>query len=242
MEFLSLVWAIEKLHYYIDGSVFKEYRGNNTIVNKAGNIHNNAYGLRRWVLPNTPENPAYIPTSEEPQIPIEGINITDLGAEFFEEVREIYKQDKNGHILTYLLAKDCKDAVLANSLDDIWKKSYDNGGFHLFDGIISHGSKHTCGMVLCSRMLINTILLEFHDKIYSGHVSEEITMERIKTCAWLPSWRKDVIEYFHNCDRCQKANKSIGKRSGLIIHIQEPGTPWEVVHMDWVTALQPGGD
>ncbi|MBW0585391.1 hypothetical protein O181_125106 [Austropuccinia psidii MF-1] len=97
-------------------------------------------------------------------------------------------------------------------------------------------------MVLCSRMLINTILLECHDNIYSGHLSEDRTMERIKTCAWWPSWRKDVIEYFHSCDRCQKANKATGKRFGLMIHIQEPSTPWEVVHMDWVTALPPGGD
>ncbi|MBW0548868.1 hypothetical protein O181_088583 [Austropuccinia psidii MF-1] len=27
-----------------------------------------------------------------------------------------------------------------------------------------------------------------------------------------------------------------------MIHIQEPSTPWEVVHMDWLTALPPGGD
>ncbi|MBW0519469.1 hypothetical protein O181_059184 [Austropuccinia psidii MF-1] len=27
-----------------------------------------------------------------------------------------------------------------------------------------------------------------------------------------------------------------------MIHIQEPSTPWEVAHMDWVTALPPGGD
>ncbi|MBW0585351.1 hypothetical protein O181_125066 [Austropuccinia psidii MF-1] len=97
-------------------------------------------------------------------------------------------------------------------------------------------------MVLCSRMLINTILLECHDNIYSGHLSEDRTMERIKTCAWWPSWRKDVIEYCHSCDRCQKANKATGKRFGLMIHIQESSTPWEVVHMDWVTALPPGGD
>ncbi|MBW0538633.1 hypothetical protein O181_078348 [Austropuccinia psidii MF-1] len=25
-------------------------------------------------------------------------------------------------------------------------------------------------------------------------------------------------------------------------HIQEPKSPWEVVHMDWVTALPPSGD
>ncbi|MBW0471612.1 hypothetical protein O181_011327 [Austropuccinia psidii MF-1] len=27
-----------------------------------------------------------------------------------------------------------------------------------------------------------------------------------------------------------------------MIHIQEPSTPWEVVHMDWVSALPPGGE
>ncbi|MBW0544659.1 hypothetical protein O181_084374 [Austropuccinia psidii MF-1] len=97
-------------------------------------------------------------------------------------------------------------------------------------------------MVLCSRLLINTILLECHDNIYSEHLSEDRTMERIKTCAWWPSWRKDILEYCHSCDRCQKANKATCKRFGLMIHIQKPNTPWEVVHMDWVTALPPGGD
>ncbi|MBW0591268.1 hypothetical protein O181_130983 [Austropuccinia psidii MF-1] len=97
-------------------------------------------------------------------------------------------------------------------------------------------------MVLCSRMLINKILIEFHDNIYPGHLSENRTMERIKTCSWWPSLRKDVIEYCHSCDRCQKANKNTGRRFGLMIHIQEPNSPWEVVHMDWVTALPPGGE
>ncbi|MBW0556685.1 hypothetical protein O181_096400 [Austropuccinia psidii MF-1] len=162
----------------------QEYRGNITIVHKAGNIDKNEDGLSRWALPNTPENTAYIPTGAEPRIPIEGIDITDLGTKFFEEARESYKKDKNCHILTALLDKDLKDASLGHSLDDIWKTSYDNGRFYLFDGILYHISKHTCVMVLCSRMLINTILLEFHDKIYSGNLSEDRKMEKIKTCAW----------------------------------------------------------
>ncbi|MBW0509681.1 hypothetical protein O181_049396 [Austropuccinia psidii MF-1] len=141
-----------------------------TIVHKSGNIHKNADALSRWALPNTPENPAYVPIGAELQITIKGINITDVGTEFFEEVRDSYKLDKNFHILTSLLDKDCKDAALANSLDDIWKKSYENGRLHLFDGILYHRSKHTCVMVLCSRTLINTILLECHDNIYSGNL------------------------------------------------------------------------
>ncbi|MBW0502758.1 hypothetical protein O181_042473 [Austropuccinia psidii MF-1] len=27
-----------------------------------------------------------------------------------------------------------------------------------------------------------------------------------------------------------------------MVHIQEPKLPWEVVHMDWVTAIPPSGD
>ncbi|MBW0584883.1 hypothetical protein O181_124598 [Austropuccinia psidii MF-1] len=158
-----------------------------TIVHKAGNIYKNADGLSRWELPKTADNPFYVPTGAESQILIEGINITYVGTEFFDKVRESYKLDKNCHILTSLLDKNCKDAALADSLDDIWKTSYGNGRFHLFYGILYHRSKHTCVIVLCSRMLINTILLESHDNIYSGNLSEERTMERIKKCAWWPS-------------------------------------------------------
>ncbi|MBW0570594.1 hypothetical protein O181_110309 [Austropuccinia psidii MF-1] len=74
MECLCLVWALEKSHYYLDGTVFdvitdcsavksllnmkppnrhmlrwqiaiQEYRGNMTFFHKSGNIHKNADGL-----------------------------------------------------------------------------------------------------------------------------------------------------------------------------------------------------
>ncbi|MBW0589647.1 hypothetical protein O181_129362 [Austropuccinia psidii MF-1] len=152
MECLCLVWALEKVHYYLDGSVFEvitdftamksllniktpnrhmlrwqiaiqEYRGNMTIAHKAGNIHNNADGFSRWALANTLDNPAYVPLEAEPMIPIEEINITAIGTEFFIEVREYYKKDKNFNILTSLLDKDCKDTSLVNVLDEVWKIS-----------------------------------------------------------------------------------------------------------------------
>ncbi|MBW0551867.1 hypothetical protein O181_091582 [Austropuccinia psidii MF-1] len=97
-------------------------------------------------------------------------------------------------------------------------------------------------MTLCSRLLINTILHECHDDSYSGNLSEDKTLEKVKNCAWWPSWRKETIGYCQTCDRCQKANRSTGKKFGLMIHIQEPKYRWEVVHIDWVTALPPSGD
>ncbi|MBW0539604.1 hypothetical protein O181_079319 [Austropuccinia psidii MF-1] len=72
-------------------------------------------------------------------------------------------------------------------------------------------------------------------------MSEDRAMERSNTCAWWLSWRKYFIYYFHSCDRWQKSNKPTGKTFSLMIHIQEPSTPLEVVHMDWVAALPPGG-
>ncbi|MBW0490001.1 hypothetical protein O181_029716 [Austropuccinia psidii MF-1] len=33
-----------------------------------------------------------------------------------------------------------------------------------------------------------------------------------------------------------------GKKFGMMIQIQEPKSTWEIVHMDWVTALPAGGD
>ncbi|MBW0543427.1 hypothetical protein O181_083142 [Austropuccinia psidii MF-1] len=100
MEFLCLVWALEKLPYYLDGTVFdvitdcnavksllnmrtpnrhmlrwqiaiQEYRGNMTIVHKSGNIYKNADGIA-----NTPDNPAWVPQEEHH---IEGICVTNIG-------------------------------------------------------------------------------------------------------------------------------------------------------------------
>ncbi|MBW0565447.1 hypothetical protein O181_105162 [Austropuccinia psidii MF-1] len=89
-ECLCLVWALEKLHYYLEGAVFEvytdctalksllnmkttdrhmlrwkidtqEYRGNITIIYKEGKSHTNADGLRRWQLDNVKSSPAYDP-------------------------------------------------------------------------------------------------------------------------------------------------------------------------------------
>ncbi|MBW0509484.1 hypothetical protein O181_049199 [Austropuccinia psidii MF-1] len=111
MECLCLVSTLEKLHYDLDGSIFKvitdfnsiksllnmktpnrhmlrwqiaiqEYRGNMTIAHKEGDINKNADGITRWALENTPDNPAYVPFEAERQIPIERIKITNIGSEF----------------------------------------------------------------------------------------------------------------------------------------------------------------
>ncbi|MBW0543818.1 hypothetical protein O181_083533 [Austropuccinia psidii MF-1] len=218
MEFLCLVWDLEKLHYYLDGTVFdvitdcnavksllniktpirhmlrwqidiQEYRGNMTIVHKSCNFHKNSDGLSRWALANTPENPAWVPQEEHH---IERICVTDIGTESFNQVKESYKLDRNCHILCKLLIKYCKDPSLSSKLDETWKHAYNEGRFHLLDGILYHRTKHTCVMALTDRALRNTILHECHDSVAAGHLSEDRTLERVKSCSWWPNRKKDV--------------------------------------------------
>ncbi|MBW0539961.1 hypothetical protein O181_079676 [Austropuccinia psidii MF-1] len=154
MECLFLLWDLEKLNSFLEGCVFEviadctfvksllnmktpnrhmirwqiaiqEYRGNMTIVHKDGNIHKNSDGLSRWPLPNNIDNPAYVPEKDSPQIPIEGISVTELNTNFFEEVRSSNTPDKNCSILLKLLTKDCKDNSLIHALDEMWRNKND---------------------------------------------------------------------------------------------------------------------
>ncbi|MBW0505448.1 hypothetical protein O181_045163 [Austropuccinia psidii MF-1] len=150
--------------------------------------------------------------------------------------------DKNCHIICQILMKECKKTTLSSKLDEIWKKAYDEGRFHLLDGILYYRTKHTCVMALTDRTLINYILHKFHDSVAAENLSEDRTLERIRTCSWWPNLKKYVAEYCQPCDRFQKANRATGKKFGMMIQIQGPKSPWLIVHMDWVTALPPGGD
>ncbi|MBW0527392.1 hypothetical protein O181_067107 [Austropuccinia psidii MF-1] len=96
-------------------------------------------------------------------------------------------------------------------------------------------------MALTDRTLINTILHECHDSVAAGHLSEDRILERVKACSWWPNWKKDVADYCKNCHRCQKTNRATGNKYEMMNKIQGPKYPWEIVHMDWVTALPPGG-
>ncbi|MBW0499797.1 hypothetical protein O181_039512 [Austropuccinia psidii MF-1] len=95
--------------------------------------------------------------------------------------------DRNCHILCQRLMKDCKDPSLSSKLDEIWKKAYDEGRFHLLDGILYHRTKNTCVIALTDRTLIKRILHECHDSVEADHLSEDRTLERVKTCSCWPN-------------------------------------------------------
>ncbi|MBW0582124.1 hypothetical protein O181_121839 [Austropuccinia psidii MF-1] len=89
----------------------QEYRGNMKIVHKDGNIHENADLLRRWSLPNNVDTPAYVPEEGSPQIPIEGISVTDLNTKLFEEVRNSFSNVRMVESYANYLPKNVKTTL-----------------------------------------------------------------------------------------------------------------------------------
>ncbi|MBW0465252.1 hypothetical protein O181_004967 [Austropuccinia psidii MF-1] len=143
------------------------------------------------------KKPAWLPQEEHH---IEGICVTDIVTEFFYQVKERYKMEKDCNISCQILVKDFKDPSLSFKLDEVWKRAYDEGRFQFLDGIIYHRTKHTCFMKLTETTLIKTTLHQCHNSLVSGHLSEDRTLKRVKTFSWCPNWRKDVSEYGQTCD------------------------------------------
>ncbi|MBW0460814.1 hypothetical protein O181_000529 [Austropuccinia psidii MF-1] len=144
-----------------------------TEVYKSGNILRKSDGFSRWALANTPENPAWVPQEENH---IEGICVAENCTELFNKLKESYKMGKNCHIFCQLLMKYLEDPSLSSKPEEIWKKPYDEGRFHLLDRIPYSRTKHTPFMRLKDSTLINPILNQFHDSVVSGPLSEDRTL------------------------------------------------------------------
>ena len=144
MECLALVWSLEKLHYYLEGSrivvvtdctavktlmnmqtpnrhmlrwqiAIQQYRRHMTIVHKAGKTHSNADGLRRWALPNTPDSLAWDPEDED-IFPILGIHVCDLDEAYYSLIKNSYQSDPEFVKLLDILSNENSSHELIASL------------------------------------------------------------------------------------------------------------------------------
>ena len=88
---------------------------------------------------------------------------------------------------------------------------------------------------------LKTILLaEAHDTIFGGHFGIEKTLEKVKRYWYWPGLHRDVEEYVKTCTICQKTKHSTQRPAGLLQPIRAQ-FPWEIITMDFVSGLAPGG-
>jgi putative transposase len=267
LECLCLVWELEKLYYYLDGCNFdvitdcvalklliatkaprihmmrwqialQEWRGSMTIVHRDGAAHKNADGLSRWAFPNDNSNPAAnLDLDTERDVPIMAISVSNLKDEFWDEVELSYESNANTACLLLILRSKVSRPDLVSTLVKIWKSHFEAGRFVLLDGLLYHCTNHNCALVVIAKDHIDCILSKCHNNVSAGHFTFEQTSDGVRSLTWWPSWSEEVEQYCKCCFRFQKANKATGKRYGLLQRIEEPTSRWEIVNMDFVTAL-----
>ncbi|MBW0534804.1 hypothetical protein O181_074519 [Austropuccinia psidii MF-1] len=221
-EGLCLVWALEKLHYYLEGELFEVYTDCTAL---------------KWPLENFKSNPAYDPEVEakipihfteidrrknfrfsewalqsgttesgkteleRTETPILGMSSSDLHNEFLSAVIKTYAKHKQCGILLKLLQQKYRSPQLESQLEEPWLRDYKDNKFLLIDGLLYHREKHTSALTVVDRDHISLILWECHECPYIGNMSEDRTKERVARTAWWPKWEQELSEHINNCER-----------------------------------------
>lgn len=81
------------------------------------------------------------------------------------------------------------------------------------------------------------IIQECHDVPYSGHPGVHRTVKNITSKYWWPHLFQEVQDYVKSCPSCQTSKSRSAKSSGLLRSVQAPKSRWQIVSMDFVTAL-----
>jgi transposase InsO family protein len=91
--------------------------------------------------------------------------------------------------------------------------------------------------ILVPRDAVQRVLHEHHDSPWAGHRGFTKTLELVSRRFWWPRMRKDVFNYVHSCDRCQRNKADRRATAGLLCPNEIPTRRWQVVTMDMVVGL-----
>ncbi|KAH7621132.1 putative Transposon Ty3-G Gag-Pol polyprotein [Nannochloris sp. 'desiccata'] len=81
------------------------------------------------------------------------------------------------------------------------------------------------------------LMAEHHDSLLAGHFGIKKTAALLARSYFWPSMQKDVRNFVQSCERCAESKSSNQKKPGLLQPLPIPTRRFEVITMDFVTAL-----
>lgn len=245
MECLAIIWALKKLHPYLDGSTFdiitdhsalqwilnfsgtnkrllrwsmdlQPYKEHMVIKYRAGKVHQNADALSRAPLPV-----------------INVMSHISIDTSFLDRIRTGYQHDRNAqkiieqlntespppHLKPYHLSHDGILLFKAadNKLDRIYVPDY--GKLRL------------------------DVLHDFHDATAAGHLGFSKTLNSVCQRYFWNNIGRDVRAYCRSCTSCQRNKaRATGGPSGLMQPLAVPPKRWHTVSMDFAGPFMPSGE
>jgi len=129
------------------------------------------------------------------------------------------------------------------SLTHCWEMAQLNKGNFIVDrGILFHvdhvEGERVCQLCVpeCKR---NSVMQLAHDSVFSGHLAERKTRERIRLSFYWPKLRQYVKQYVATCHDCQLRSRPKTLDRVPITPITRADLPFQVLHMDCVGPINP---
>ena len=85
--------------------------------------------------------------------------------------------------------------------------------------------------------LKDVILKEAHDTPLSIHPGSTKMYQDLKTMYWWTGMKREIAQYVSECDICQRVKAVHQKTAGLLQPLKIPEWKWDMIEMDFVTAL-----
>ena len=102
------------------------------------------------------------------------------------------------------------------------------------DGMLFHKGKV---WIPADPSLRKLILESERDSRVAGHMGMDKTMELVDRNFYWPEMAKDIEDYVHSCEDCQKNKASRHKRHGALLPLELSYAPWDAISMDFITQL-----
>ena len=245
LECLGIIWALRKLHPYLDGATFEiitdhsalqwilsfsgtnkrllrwsldlqPYREHMIIKYKAGRVHQNVDTLSRAPLAITNHTSHVI-----------------VDDEFKNTAKTAYAEDAElTKIIQGLGCEPIAPHLQRFRLDD--------------DGLLWFQSSNDAHPHMCipkHKGLRLLLLHDFHDAKSSGHLGYEKTLDNLSNRYFWNNMSKDARQYCQTCSSCQRSKiRSSKGPTGMLNPLDIPPQRWHTVTMDFAGPLALSGE
>jgi RNase H-like domain found in reverse transcriptase/Reverse transcriptase (RNA-dependent DNA polymerase)/Integrase zinc binding domain/Chromo (CHRromatin Organisation MOdifier) domain len=266
LETAALVWALQKVPFYFDSGEFevitdhsailglhKEARGRRSqrldewalflskfaprmkITHRAGKQHANADGLSRLhdeeTVGDTPVKNVGTDCNRTESFPV---TIIGLDKQFMDDIQSGMEKDKAFATVIAKLEDQKNLALRAGECLDNRKWAYHS--FFIGEDGLLYQAKADKAPRLCIPGSVERRLFELaHDS--SAHTGLKRAYDKLYEIVFIPRLREKLKIYIASCPICQRSKPARHKPYGELQPIPIPSHPFQVISIDFVTAL-----
>jgi hypothetical protein len=228
-ECLAVIWAIEKLRPYLEGSVFSVITDHHSLV-WLNNLKDPQGRLARWAvrlqqfnftITHRKGKDHVVPDYLSRGVPEVSAVVADKLGQQAESIDKWYRgmirkveeyplKYRNWRVTDQKLYKYLKNEfVNLGDVGDQWKE-------------------------VVPKERRRELLFRFHDSPTSGHVGIYKTYNRLTEGFYWPKMKRDVTRYIKCCHTCQTVKSEAKKPAGCMLSNPKVSRPWQVISADLV--------